>query len=143
MSSCTALCQGSSLLGRHGSRASGFRGILSLFVRKFCAQQPPFLLFRIQFFHCSFLSAGQLQTYPILLSRCSYGVLRFGCRFVSSFDHGRVLFHRIRGSLRLQGLWNLLPKNIRDVSDTARFKTLLKSFLLIRGDDYMTWVNRR
>ena len=40
-------------------------------------------------------------------------------------------------------LWNLLPKNIRDVSDTDRFKTLLKSFLLIRGDDYMTWVNRR
>ena len=40
-------------------------------------------------------------------------------------------------------LWNLLPKNIRDVNDTDNFKTSLKSFLLIRGDEYLEWVNRR
>ena len=40
-------------------------------------------------------------------------------------------------------LWNLLPKNIRDEKVTNKFKTLLKSFLMIRGEEYLIWVNRR
>ena len=39
-------------------------------------------------------------------------------------------------------LWNLLPKNIREVKDTDRFKTLLKSFLMTRGEEYYTWIGR-
>ena len=39
-------------------------------------------------------------------------------------------------------LWNLLPKRIREEKDTNTFKTMLKSFLMIRGDEYFTWVNR-
>ena len=37
-------------------------------------------------------------------------------------------------------LWNLLPKKIRNLSETDEFKTSLKSFLLIRGDEYLTWI---
>ena len=40
-------------------------------------------------------------------------------------------------------LWNLLPKGIRDVSETDSFKTALKSFLMIRGEEYFQWINRR
>ena len=40
-------------------------------------------------------------------------------------------------------LWNLLPKSIRIVSETEKFKSLLKSFLMTRGDEYFDWVNRR
>ena len=40
-------------------------------------------------------------------------------------------------------LWNLLPKSIREEKDTGKFKTKLKSFLMTRGDEYFTWVNRR
>ena len=40
-------------------------------------------------------------------------------------------------------LWNLLPKIIRDDTDTDSFKKSLKSFLLIRGEEFLTWVNRR
>ena len=40
-------------------------------------------------------------------------------------------------------LWNLLPKSIRDVTDTDKFKTALKSFLMIKGDEYFELVNRR
>ena len=40
-------------------------------------------------------------------------------------------------------LWNLLPKSIRTLTDTDKFKTSLKSFLMIRGDEYVEWVNRR
>ena len=40
-------------------------------------------------------------------------------------------------------LWNLLPKSIRVVTDTDRFKPALKSFLMIRGEEYFQWVNRR
>ena len=39
-------------------------------------------------------------------------------------------------------LWNLLPKSIREEKDTDSFKTKLKSFLLTRGDEYFTWINR-
>ena len=38
-------------------------------------------------------------------------------------------------------LWNLLPKNIRDEKVTNKFKKMLKSFLMIRGEEYITWVN--
>ena len=40
-------------------------------------------------------------------------------------------------------LWNLLPKSIRDITETDKFKTGLKSFLMIRGEEYFEWVNRR
>ena len=40
-------------------------------------------------------------------------------------------------------LWNLLPKDIRVVNDTDKFKKMLKSFLMIRGDEYFTWIDRR
>ena len=39
-------------------------------------------------------------------------------------------------------LWNLLPKEIRDVVDTDKFKTALKSFLMLRGEEFCTWANR-
>ena len=40
-------------------------------------------------------------------------------------------------------LWNLLPKSMRDITETDKFKTTLKSFLMIRGEEYFQWVNRR
>ena len=40
-------------------------------------------------------------------------------------------------------LWNLLPKKIRDEHDTDEFKTSLKSFLMVTGDEYCTWITRR
>ena len=40
-------------------------------------------------------------------------------------------------------LWNLLPKEIREMKDTDKFKTMLKSFLMIRGDEYFSWIDRR
>ena len=40
-------------------------------------------------------------------------------------------------------LWNHLPKEIREVKDTNKFKPQLKSFLMTRGDEYFTWVNSR
>ena len=40
-------------------------------------------------------------------------------------------------------LWNLLPKAIRCEVDTEKFKKSLKSFLMIRGEEYSTWIERR
>ena len=40
-------------------------------------------------------------------------------------------------------LWNLLPKDIRDVADTDKFKKDLKSFLLLRGEEFCAWANRQ
>ena len=40
-------------------------------------------------------------------------------------------------------LWNLLPRNIRDEHETVAFKKALKSFLMLRGEAYCSWINRR
>ena len=40
-------------------------------------------------------------------------------------------------------LWNLLPMSIRDEHDTDKFKTSLKSFLMVTGDEYCAWITRR
>ena len=40
-------------------------------------------------------------------------------------------------------LWNLLPRNIRDIHDTLDFKKSLKSFLMLRGEEYCRWIARR
>ena len=40
-------------------------------------------------------------------------------------------------------LWNLLPKDVRDVVDTTMFKKNLKSFLMLRGEEFCTWANRQ
>ena len=40
-------------------------------------------------------------------------------------------------------LWNLLPRNIRDVHETDDFKKALKSFLMIRGEEFCSWIKRR
>ena len=40
-------------------------------------------------------------------------------------------------------LWNLLPMNIRDIHVTLEFKKALKSFLMVRGEEYVVWIKRR
>ena len=40
-------------------------------------------------------------------------------------------------------LWNLLPKSIRDVHETENFKKALKSFLMVRGEEFCEWINRK
>ena len=40
-------------------------------------------------------------------------------------------------------LWNLLPKNMREEHDTEVFKKTLKSFLMVRGEEFLTWIKRR
>ena len=40
-------------------------------------------------------------------------------------------------------LWNLLPRNIRDVHETDDFKKALKSFLMIRGEEFLSWIKRK
>ena len=40
-------------------------------------------------------------------------------------------------------LWNLLPTNIRDEHDTDLFKKALKSFLMVRGEEFLRWSKRR
>ena len=40
-------------------------------------------------------------------------------------------------------LWNLLPMKIREEHVTLDFKKALKSFLMVRGDEYCLWINRR
>ena len=40
-------------------------------------------------------------------------------------------------------LWNLLPRDVRDVVDTNNFKKSLKSFLMLRGEEFCTWANRQ
>ena len=39
-------------------------------------------------------------------------------------------------------LWNLLPIEIRTEDDTEKFKKQLKSFLMVKGDEYCTWIER-
>ena len=40
-------------------------------------------------------------------------------------------------------LWNLLPTEIREESDTDKFKKALKSFLMLRGEEFCSWVDRK
>ena len=40
-------------------------------------------------------------------------------------------------------LWNLLPIHIREESDTDEFKKALKSFLMVRGEEFLLWIKRR
>ena len=40
-------------------------------------------------------------------------------------------------------LWNLLPKKIRDSTETEEFKKLLKTFLMVRGDEFLNWIEMR
>ena len=40
-------------------------------------------------------------------------------------------------------LWNLLPLNIREEHETEEFKKSLKSFLMMRGDEYCSWIKMR
>ena len=40
-------------------------------------------------------------------------------------------------------LWNLLPKKMRENSDTDNFKTSLKSFLMVSGDEFCRKINCR
>ena len=40
-------------------------------------------------------------------------------------------------------LWNLLPRNIRDIHETVDYKKALKSFLMVRGEEFLLWINRR
>ena len=40
-------------------------------------------------------------------------------------------------------LWNLLPMTIRCEDDTEKFKKKLKSFLMVRGEEYLMWIDRR
>ena len=37
-------------------------------------------------------------------------------------------------------LWNLLPRDIRDVHETDAFKKALKSFFMIRGEEFCSWI---
>ena len=39
-------------------------------------------------------------------------------------------------------MWNLLPRTVRDVPDTLKFKKALKTFLMTRGDEYCRWLAR-
>ena len=52
---------------------------------------------------------------------------KYGCR---SFSHSGPK------------LWNLLPKSIRCEIDTDLFKKKLKTFLMLRGEEYHSWINR-
>ena len=40
-------------------------------------------------------------------------------------------------------LWNLLPRKIRDKHELDEFKPELKTFLMLRGNEYCAWINRR
>ena len=40
-------------------------------------------------------------------------------------------------------LWNLLPSDIRNHHDTLEFKKKLKSFLLLRGEEFISWTKRK
>ena len=40
-------------------------------------------------------------------------------------------------------LWNLLPKVIREEADTESFKKALKSFLMLRGEEFCSWVSMK
>ena len=38
-------------------------------------------------------------------------------------------------------LWNF--RDIRDIAETTKFKKDLKSFLMLRGEEFCTWANRQ
>jgi hypothetical protein len=40
-------------------------------------------------------------------------------------------------------LWNLLPQKIKDEHEILKFKKALKTFLMLRGEQYCSWINRR
>ena len=40
-------------------------------------------------------------------------------------------------------LWNLLPMKIREEDDVIEFKQELKSFLMTRGKDFVSWIDVR
>ena len=40
-------------------------------------------------------------------------------------------------------LWNLLPMTIREQHDVVHFKQRLKSFLMTRGTDFVSWIHVR
>ena len=40
-------------------------------------------------------------------------------------------------------LWNLLPKEVREVDEVVTFKQKLKSFLMTRGKDFVSWIDIR
>ena len=40
-------------------------------------------------------------------------------------------------------LWNLLPITIRQEPVTPKFKKKLKTFLMLKGDEYCSWIERR
>ena len=40
-------------------------------------------------------------------------------------------------------MWNLLPRYVRDVVDTAAFKKALKTYLMTDGEEYCRWLTRK
>ena len=58
------------------------------------------------------------------------------CRFFNKY--GNRSFSRVGPKL-----WNLLPSEIREETDTEKFKKALKSFLMLRGEEFCGWVNRK
>ena len=40
-------------------------------------------------------------------------------------------------------LWNLLPSDIRSEHSTQKFKKMLKSFLITRGNEFLGWTKRQ
>ena len=58
------------------------------------------------------------------------------CRFFNKY--GNRSFSRVGPKL-----WNLLPCEIREETDTEKFKKALKSFLMLRGEEFCGWVNRK
>ena len=68
-------------------------------------------------------------------------------------DSNRTLHLREKRSLTKYGdrafshigpkLWNLLPLQVRQIAETDDFKKALKSFLMLRGEEYYSWISRR
>ena len=56
----------------------------------------------------------------------------------SSNKYGSKAFSRVGPKM-----WNLLPRTVRDIMDTAEFKKTLKTFLMTRGDEYCSWLTRK
>ena len=54
-----------------------------------------------------------------------------------SNKYGKRAFSRVGPKL-----WNLLPSYVREEPDTEKFKKALKSFLMLRGDEFCCWINR-
>ena len=68
-------------------------------------------------------------------------------------DSNRTLHLREKRSLTKYGdrafshigpkLWNLLPLHVRQKTETDDFKKALKSFLMLRGEEYYSWISTR